>query len=225
MHLYPIMRRRARLWLPLGALAALWCGLAPGNAAAAATLSTDRGCYLVGQTVQLAGQGFGPYSSYVVTIDGVYLGQRSTDGSGTLAVPIYPGGLPAGAAQHVEQLAVSDGTTTAASTFTLTRRAGARVLASGGSPRTLSAAFQVWGFSLSGTPLQVYVHYVNPRGRLRTTTALGSTGGQCGYLRTARRRLFPFSVASGTWTLQLDTSRSYQRRQLAPVARIRVTIP
>ncbi len=224
MHLYPILRRGARLYLALGLLAGLCGWLAPSGTAAAASVGTDQGCYLVGQTVQLNGQGFGPYMNYVVTIDGVYLGQRSTDGSGSFAVPIYPGGLPAGAAQHVEQLTVSDGTTSAASTFTLTRRAGARVLASGGSARTLPAAFQVWGFSLSGTPRAVYVHYVNPSGRLRTTTALGSTWGQCGYLRTARRRLFPFSVSSGTWTLQLDTSPSYQRLAQAPVARIRVTI-
>lgn len=193
-------------------------------AGAAATIGTDRGCYLVGQTVQLTGQGFGPYMAYVVTIDGVYLGQRSTDGNGALTAPIHPGGLPAGAAQHVEQLAVSDGINTAASTFTLTRRAGARVLASGRNPQTLSAVFQIWGFSLSGAPLPVYLHYVNSAGRLRTTVALGTTGGQCGSLRTRRRRLFPFSASKGRWTLQLDTSPTYTRRPGTPVTRIRVTI-
>ncbi len=213
--------------MPLGGLAALCCLLAPNGTgtAAAATISTDRGCYLVGQSVRLTGQGFAPYMGYVVTIDGVYLGQRSTDGSGAFAVPVYPGGLPAGAAQHVEQLAVSDGTTTASFVFTLTRRAGARVLASGGTARKLTAAFQIWGFSLSGAPLPVYVHYVSPAGRVRATVALGNTSGQCGYLATRRRRLFPFSASKGRWTLQIDTSRAYARRPPSPVARIRVTIP
>lgn len=213
--------------MALAATLAVLCGSVtalPALSAGTATLSTDRGCYLVGQKVTLQGEGFGAYRAYVVTIDGVYLGQRSTDGGGGFAIPIYPGGLPTGAAQHVDKLVVSDGTNVGRTTFTLTRRAGAQVIASRGNVRTLLAAFRVWGFATDGSPRVLYLHYVNPSGSLRKTEQLGTTGGQCGYLRTARRRLFPFSVSSGRWILQIDTSSAFSRRPLGPMTRIRVTI-
>lgn len=180
---------------------------------------------MVGQAVQLQGSGFAPSRTYVVTIDGVFLGQRATNGQGDFSIPVRPGGLPAGAAQHVDRLLVSDGTSSASTTFTLTRAAGARVFdTSGSNPRTISARFQVWGYSMGGSTRTVYVHYVGPSGRARKTVALGGTGGQCGALRTGRRRLFPLSPSSGTWTLQLDTRRSYARHPSGPVTRISVRI-
>jgi hypothetical protein len=38
-------------------------------------------------------------------------------------------------------------------------------------------------------------------------------------------RLFPFGVASGTWTLQIDTNPIHARRASGPSARIPVRIP
>ena len=49
-------------------------------------------------------------------------------------------------------------------------------------------------------------------------------GGQCGYLRTGKLRVFPFSPSGGTWTLQIDTRRRYAKRPGGPVARISVQI-
>jgi hypothetical protein len=202
---------------------------APPLAVAAQTgagtnVSTDRGCYVVGQTVQLSGSGFEPSRTYVVSIDGVYLGQRTTDSSGNFSVPLHPGGLPAGAAQHLDNLQVTDGTTSAQTSFMLTRSAGALVTNTAGPPRSLTGRFLVWGFSLGGGPRTVYVHYLSPSGKARKTVALGNTSGQCGYLRTARRRVFPLSVSPGTWTLQFDTSRSYSRKTPSPRARLRAVI-
>src|SRR5580704_12189250 len=101
LHLYRISRRG------VGALAAGGClacaGALAARAASAPGLSTARGCYVVGQAVQLRGSGFAPSRTYVVTIDGVYLGQRTTDGQGNFSIPVHPGGLPAGRAQHVDR--------------------------------------------------------------------------------------------------------------------------
>jgi len=175
---------------------------------AQATISTGRGCYLVGKTVQLSGQGFSPSHTYVVTLDGVLLGERATDAQGSLAITVHPGGLPAGTAQHVDHIRVDDGTTTAMTFFTVTRSAGAGIFTSGSTPATLQASFHVWGFSLGGTPRPVYVHYVEPSGHQRARTFLGRTDGQCGWISTPRRKLFPFSVSPGNWTLQVDTQKA-----------------
>jgi hypothetical protein len=188
------------------------------------TIITDRGCYMVGQTVQLSGSGFAPYRSYVVSIDGVYLGSRTTDPTGNFSVPLHPGGLPAGAAEHYDPVEVTDGTTSAQTNFTVTRRAGFRIANVAGGIHSLTGRFVVWGFSLTGITKSIYLHYVAPSGKLRKTVSLGTTRGACGYLRTARRRVFPFKVSAGNWVLQVDTQQPYSRRAPGPRVRIRVVI-
>jgi hypothetical protein len=193
-------------------------------AAASPTVHTGHGCYLVGQAVRFAGSGFAPARSYEVAVDGVDFGQSRTDSAGALRTSLVPGGLPAGVPQSVEQLDISDGSSDAVTSFTLTRSAGARFLASRGDPRTLSAPFQLWGFALDGVSHTTYLHYVDPAGRERTTVTLGRSSGQCGYLVTHRVRVFPFSPSTGTWTLQIDTQPAYSSRPSGAVARISVRI-
>jgi hypothetical protein len=192
--------------------------------ATAPSVSSDRGCYLVGQVVHLVGAGFAHQRTYDVAIDGVDFGQARTDAGGDFATSLRPGGLGAGVAQAVERLTATDGTTSARATFTLTRRPGARFLAGAGNPNTLRAPFEVWGFALDGVSRPVYLHYLNPSGQPRMTALLGRAGGQCGFLHTPRRWVFPFAPRRGTWTLQLDTKRSYARDPGSPVARIRVLV-
>jgi hypothetical protein len=170
------------------------------------------------------GSGFAPSRSYVLTIDGVYFGQASTDANGSFSPHILPGGLPAGVPQAVDLLEASDGSTGASAHFTLTRPAGARFLKITGSGTSLKAPIEVWGFSTSGARRTVYLHYVTPSGRARSTAKLGHTGGQCGYLRTSRRPVFPFTISPGTWTFQIDTRSRYSRHPGTPVSRIRVTV-
>lgn len=192
--------------------------------AGAATVSTNHGCYLVGQPVTLTGSGFAAARTYAVTIDGVYFGMSGTDAHGAFSVKFGPGGLPAGSAQGVDKLDATDGTVSAGTTFTVTRPAGARFLAARGNPFTLRAPFEVWGFSMTGARQPVYLHYVSPAGAARLTVSLGHTGGECGYLRTSARRVFPFVPSPGTWTFQIDTKRGYARHPGGPVARIQVGI-
>jgi hypothetical protein len=200
--------------------------IATGHAAAGTTpvVSTDRGCYLVGQRVHLRGSGFAPNRTYDVAIDGVDFGQATTDAGGSFSTFLLPGGLGGGVPQSVDRLDATDGTRSAATTFTLTRSAGARFLAASGNVHTLRTPFEAWGFALGGRPRALYLHYVTPSGRIRQTSRLGRAGGQCGYLRTRPRRLFPFSPSPGTWTLQVDTQPAFLRDPGGPVARIRVTV-
>jgi hypothetical protein len=183
-----------------------------------------RGCYLVGQQVHLTGAGFLPRSTYVVSIDDVYFGQSTTDARGGFSASVIPGGLGAGEVQHLFWLEASDGADVAGTAFTVSRPAGARFLARRGNPNRLRAPFEVWDFAPNGRLRTVYVHYVAPSGAPRKTVALGHTAGQCGYLRSHTRRLFPFSPTIGGWTLQVDTRRRYSHRPHGPMARIGVQI-
>ncbi len=184
-------------------------------------VNTARSCYLVGQQVGVTGSGFAPNRAFTVTIDGVSFGQSTTDASGGFSSTLVPGGLGAGVAQHVDHLVASDGSQKAGASFTLTRTTGARFLASSGNPNTLRAPFEMWDF---GTGHAVYLHYVAPSGHLRKTVRLGSAGGQCGYLKTRKRRVFPFTPSKGRWTFQIDTSHGYSHHPAAPVTRIHVKI-
>ena len=94
----------------------------------------------------------------------------------------------------------------------------------GGNPNTLRAPFELWGFAPDGRRHIAYLHYVDPGGTVRMTVTLGRMGGQCGYLLTGRRRVFPFTPSRGTWTLQIDTRHAYARRPGGPVQRIAVRI-
>jgi len=187
-------------------------------------VSTNRGCYVVRQPVHLRGTGFAPDRSYDVAIDGVDFGQAATDPSGGFATQLLPGGLAAGVAQSVDRVDVTDGTVSASTRFTLTRPAGARFLATSGNPNTLRAPFEVWGFSLGGRRARVFLHYVDPSGNVRLTVPLGRTGGQCGYLLTRPRRVFPFTPSRGRWTFQIDTRRAYSPAPGGPVWRIPVLL-
>ena len=209
----------------MSGVATAWA-LSPSAVVAASgpVVRTNHGCYLVGQKVTVTGTGFAAERMFDVSVDGIDFGQSTTNASGTFESSIIPGGLGAGLAQFVHHLDATDGTTNAATTFTVTRATGARFLAATGDPHTLRAPFEVWGFALDGRRRPVYLHYIMPSGRPGRTFALGRTSGQCGYLRTKAQRVFPFSPAVGTWTLQVDTSSRYTKRRQGPVSRIRVRI-
>jgi hypothetical protein len=193
-------------------------------AADAAAVATNHGCYLVGQKVTLTGSGFAASRAYVVSVDDVYYGMSGTDANGDFSVTFGPGGLGANVAQAVDRLQATDGTSSASTTFTVTRSTGARFLAKRGNPATLKAPFELWDFSSTGARRAVYIHYVAPGGGARATVLLGHTTGECGYLKTKPTRVFPFKPTLGSWTLQIDTQRKYSRHPGGPVARIIVGI-
>ena len=77
--------------------------------------------------------------------------------------------------------------------------------------------FTAIGFGVQTAPGQpmpaVYVHYVDPRGKVRRTVVARGTGvTPCGTIaRSKLRKLFPFNPRRGTWTLQFDTNKTYRR--------------
>lgn len=201
--------RRAALALPFALLAV------PASAPAAA-VQTDRDCYLQTQstTVTVSGTGFAPGQPFVVALDDVALdgGGGAIDALGAMRGAFNPPVLRPRQEQRRFRVSVTAADASAFSTFTLTRFIAGFTPATG-DPATMRVRFSVHGFALAGPTPTVYVHYVDPRGRLRKTIRLGRAQGQCGAIeRTAKRRLFPFAQPprGGKWRLQFDTSRRYR---------------
>ncbi len=205
---------------PIPAVAA---ALAAAAVADAATVTTGRACYADPSarkdTVTWHGTGFTPGAAFQAALDGSAMeaGIGAVDASGgargSFAAPALNAVIAPGTMEHTFQLSVHEGTNAPATQFTVSKLR-ARFLPASGNPRTLRVRFSVYGFGLSGaTSPGIYVHYVRPDGRVRTTVRLGTGRGACASLTTARRRLFPFRPTSGAWTLQFDTSRRYVRRK------------
>jgi len=198
----------------LAAFSALPLGIA---LASSASIATTHKCYAVGQSVGLSGRGFLDSSEYDLSVDGIDFGQSVTNASGRFSVSFGPGGLAAGQAQIVDRAIASDGRSSATTTFTVTRPTGALVGAGSGSSPHRTVPFEVWEF---GRGASIYVHWVGPNGVYVQTASLGNDGGQCGYLKTRPRELFPFNAVPGNWTLQFDTHRSYSKHPSGRYARV-----
>jgi hypothetical protein len=209
------MRSRSFAFLVL--LFALCGGVAQ---ASAAEIRVDRACYADptdrADTVRLTGTDFTPNAAYQVTLDGQPLtgGNGRTDAAGNLSgkfVAPGVGSVSRIARQHRFRLGVQEGTNQPVVIFTVSRLS-ASFRPSTGNPSTLRVRFSLYGFSLQGENRPpVYVHYVNPSGRVSRTTRLGTTTQACGFLRTNRRRLFGFTPRRGAWRLQFDTRKRYAR--------------
>jgi hypothetical protein len=205
------------------------------STAAAATLATDAHCYAQGAPLRMTASGLTPDASLTVTLDGQRLryGDGSTptaDGAGAFASSFATPALAPGSAQQRHVLGVSDGRHRPRARFTVSRPAGADFQPSAGDPRTLRARFDVWGFALAvevadrTSRMPVWLHWLSPAGKVRQNALLGTTGGACGALTTAPRRVFPFAPEAGRWMLVLDTHRRYRVQASGPRAKIPVHV-
>jgi hypothetical protein len=203
------MRRfAAALPLPLSLLALA----APAQGAA---VHTDRGCYLETSrtNVTLTGDGFAAGRPYTVALDGTPLpGGAATDAQGMVQGAFSPPTLAAAEHERVFTVGVESDGVAASTAFTVTKFSADFAPSTTVAPDS-RVRFSVYGFGLSSPNPDVYLHYVDPAGKVRQTIRLGRAQGQCGSIdKTARRKLFPFGVPRrGKWKLQFDTSRTYTR--------------
>lgn len=183
----------------------------PPTTIAHAKLMTQLPCYLRSQTVRISGSGYSPGASYSVILDRAVIGNSTVAPDGSIAGSLSSGNLSHGVHQQRHRLQVTDGTNVGRVGFSTTAF-DAEFSPPSGDPRTLQVRFAVYGIGLGHNgPALVYLHYLDPRGHLLATVALGQTGGSCGTLaRGAVRPLFPFHhVVTGKWLLQFDTRRDY----------------
>jgi hypothetical protein len=190
---------------------------AAAPAAHAATVNTDRDCYLQTRStnVTVAGAGFAASRPYTVALDGSPLiggGGAATDANGAMQGTISPPPLTDSEHEKTFMVRVESDGVGANSAFTVTKFSADFTPSTHASPNS-RVRFSVYGFALSSPSPDVYLHYVDPAGRLRGTVRLGRAHGQCGSIeRTARRKLFPFGKPRrGKWLLQFDTAKTYTR--------------
>lgn len=185
--------------------------LLPATAARAASLSTDTRCYQETQEVVVDGAGYRANSLITVSRDGTAIGSTRTDAAGAFRAKFPTKELPSAQREALFDLAATDGSTTAITRYRVTK-VFADFSPDTGNPASLRVRFSVNGFGLLKRSSTVYVHYVRPNGKVRSTISLGKARGTCGLIRqTARKRLFPFSAERGRWVLQFDTNKSYKR--------------
>lgn len=199
---------------PVLLVALFLCAVLPASASAA-QVSMDRACYFdnAGSTpqAQVAGSGFPAASTATVSVDGTPLGQTAADAAGafggSFTVPPLFGGL----FEEQHTLGVLAGGVAAQAAFSVSTIRG-EFTPSSGNVKTLKVRFSVHGMNLAAPKQTVYVHYIQPGGKLKTTIRLGIATGPCGHiLKTKRMRLFPFTAKSGRWTLQFDPKKTYRR--------------
>lgn len=211
--------RSATARTAIAAATAALCACAPAGASAA-TVTLDRTCYEATPAgiVTITGAGFTPGEQYTVLVQGgvVDVGNAAADGTliKRIPVPVPPDSGP-GAHTGTYSVEVRQADVAATGSFQAATVFGDFTPGSG-DPRTLKVHFIAYGFgtaTAAGQPMPtVYVHYVDPSGKLKRTVAIGAGTAPCGTIkRSALRKLFPFSPRSGTWTLQYDTQKRYVR--------------
>jgi hypothetical protein len=192
---------------------AVTAGLVGAPAAYAdATLTTDTRCYQETQEVVLNGTGFTPLATVNVSLDTNPLGTAQADANGSFQRKFPTPELPVGRREAVYTLVATDQVSTASTRYRSTK-VFADFSPASGNPSRLRVRFSVAGFGLARPRATVYLHYVKKStGNVFQTVRLGRVKGTCGVIRaTKRRRLFPFAPAPGTWILQFDTQRRYER--------------
>jgi hypothetical protein len=202
--------RRLAAGLPL-ALALLVPAAAHG-----AAVQTDRTCYLqtAKTNVTVSGNGFAPGAAYNVLLDGNPLtgGTNTIDAGGAFQGAFEPPTLADDELERQFTVTATSGATSVSTQFTVTVLK-ADFSPTTGDPQKLKVRFSVAGFALNTADPDVYLHYVDPKGKLKHTVRLGRATGQCGRIvRTAKRRLFPFSSPRlGKWQLQFDTTKAFHK--------------
>jgi hypothetical protein len=203
----PVRLRPVRL-LPALAAAVLLAPAAAPATAGAAKVTLAPGCYHSGQPGWLTGSGFKPSTNWTAKLHGTQrLGSGKTDGKGDIRARFTAPAFHGTTGERELTLSVTDGPHVASVVFSMTPLT-ASFSPSTGDPNTLRVRWRVLGL---GAGHGVYVHYVRPNGKLKTTLRIGSAQGACGHLKTRPLALFPFGLEYGRWTFQIDASRGYRK--------------
>jgi len=191
------------------ALAAVALALAaPAQAGTQASIRLAPACYQSHEQGSLTGKGFTPNATWTAKLDRTHtLGSGHTDAKGRIdarfTAPVYHGTT----GTRKLMLTVGDGHHSAQTSLLMTPLS-ATFTPKTGDPAAMRVRWRVLGL----TPERgVYVHYVQPNGKLRRTLRIGTTQADC-ELKTGPIALFPFKYAFGRWTFQVDASPHYSAK-------------
>jgi hypothetical protein len=183
--------------------------LGPAAAAQAGTVTLDKPCYTPGSPIVVTGAGFTPSTGVTLTGDGVF-GQATTDPTGAFQAPVAApptgntGAKPSDVATWT--LTVNDPASpvnNAAAQYQVANFAADR-----GKPRD-PRTVRKWYFSGFPTGSTVYAHF-RYKGKTVSNYRMGQAAGPCGLL-SKRAPGIPGHVHTGTYTLQIDTRKTYSK--------------
>jgi hypothetical protein len=201
------------------ALLVLPAALALPTAAPAASLSADRACYPANADGRIVGAGFLPDIPWTATLDGSPAGRGTTGADGTVDLDLTAPEPSGSGNEELLRLALSDGTTSASVDLRVSRTA-ATLSPSAGRPGSWRARIRAIGF---GEGAAVWLHRVDPRGRVRGDALLGTAAGACGGLRSERVLVLPRKARPGVWKLVVNTSP--RRSAGGPSAVVKIAVP
>lgn len=208
--------------------------LSPAIAAAAPTLSKIKSCYVsvridratgqaITESVALRGSGFTANSRVDVSIDGVdAVTGVQIDGNGNLP----PGAIKApyirkGSRKFVVTVTEQGNPAQTVSTPSRVTALRVDVKPSRARPRS-RITFRGTGFT--GKQRTIWAHYVRGNSRkAKKTVRLGRAKGVCGSFKVKRRQ-FPFTPRTGTWTVQIDQQKRYSKRPNSVFVRLQIVV-
>jgi hypothetical protein len=193
----------------------------------AAMIKPDHSCYLAqqkgvlpnGQNIAITGTGFTPNAPVALTFNGQGLDPVTAGPTGAFVANRSSPAIASGFKAHLT-IAASDGLHHGNWVVPLRNYAADFLPATTQNAEKQKVRFYVYGFGPLLTALKrsttqpVYMHVFQPGGKLRATFKVGHTGGPCGDMRTARRRILPFGLKNGTWTYRFTTAKRYSAKSL-----------
>ncbi|MEJ7894562.1 MAG: hypothetical protein WKF94_18170 [Solirubrobacteraceae bacterium] len=199
-------------------LATLLLLLAVPSLASAATLTTDRPCYIPGQPLRATGSGWAPGSAWSVTGAGLS-GSGTADGAGAFAFNTQAPTVASSTKPRTLALVGNqDGTEVARTNIKVVS-----FLVDPKDPSGKPTGTTSWGFSgfTPGKPIFVHVK----RGKKNYTEKAGKGDKPCGTLRTRLRRLPavpPSQVSFGKYQVFVDNRRKFTKGGLQYKATITI---
>jgi hypothetical protein len=194
------------------AIAAL-ATLIPVSAAQAGTVALDKPCYSPGQAMVATGTGFTPGVALPLAGDSVFP-DAATDAAGNFQVPLAApttGTTGAKAADVVTRtLTVTDPANPALNAQTQYQLANFAVdRGASRNPRSV----RTWYFSGFPKGEPIYGHF-RFKGKTVANYRFGVAAGACGLLSKRARGIPVDTVRTGTYTLQIDTKKTYKAKRL-----------
>jgi hypothetical protein len=187
-------------------LPALACAgaLAVPASAHASSISVPGTCFQSGQPVAVAGSGFTPNGS--VTIDGDASGSGAPDATGafTTQVTAPAVGTIAPRATTINAHDAANPANGGTATFQVVKDVFVSNVPITGRPSQITT----WRFAGFQPGQPIYGHF-RLKGTTRRTYRFGVARDACGTLVVRAPRVPLRKVLAGTWTLQLDQSRTY----------------
>ena len=205
---------RRRIVVPVVAAAVLSLG-ASAAGAATLTVSGNKSCYRIGDTLTLSGTGYTPSGPVAVTFEGHGIGTLTADAAGNISTPLL---IPQLRGVDRRALVATDATNPAITATT--RFLGSSLLVKV-RPQT-GAAGRKLRINASGftTGKRLYAHVL--RKGYRRNVFIGKLKGPCRTLKV-RKRVLSAATPNGLYTVQFDTKRRYAKKTKV-LYKFRVTV-